>query len=195
MQKMVGILSAAALLVILVIVAVLLPKKFIQEYLSGVAHPVLMLDEIKVIKAQEQGGDELYFSVGARTTGHPTEYIRIPQYPDHWLSKRVDSVKNVRLWSGKIADEESVILLIELNEQDAAVLNPDDLLGVMRVRLKNSKGIVSAEWDVLSCTSSNSVNKLPGGGFDTATKLTPDSEKFELENNGAHYEVVLSLKK
>lgn len=190
MKRIVGILMIVAVIVISVLMVVSKPKKELSE---GAIQPELILNKIKVLNAQERDGDELYLTLNARLSGEFPEYMRIPAKPTHWLSSQMDSVEDVRLWSGPIVEGSSAIVVIELNEQDAEPLNPDDLLGVMRVRLKNEKGSLSVEWDVPNRSGIDAPKKLIRQGSDTVVQEVGKTRKFNLDNNGAHYEVFLSV--
>ncbi len=158
--------------------------------------PELMLDQIKLIKAQESDGDELYFTLSARVGNKPTEYIRIPVKPEHWLSGKIEAVNKIHLWSEPLVEGQSVTIIVELNEQDSAgPLNPDDLLGVMRVKLKNEKGLLQASWDIPNQTGVNAPKKLAGEPADTHAPEAHHVHKFDLQNDGSHYEVHMSMSK
>jgi hypothetical protein len=192
MKRVLGILITVAVIAILLFMVVSSPKNKLTE---GAVKPELVLNRIKVVKEQDRNGDELYLTLSARVAGESTEYMRIPAKPDHWLSRQIDLVTNVSLWSEPIADGQSITLVIELNEQDAEPLNPDDLLGIMRVQLKNEKGSLTVHWDIPNRTGIDAPKKLAGQVADTFSQESGKIEKFDLDNDGAHYEVYLSVKK
>lgn len=162
---------------------------------KGAIKPQLVLNQIKVEKQQERDGDELYLTLGARVDGESIQYIRIPAKPDHWLSRQIELVKNVSLWSEPLAEGQAVTVNIELNEADAEPLNPDDLLGIMRVRLKNEKGSLTVYWDIPNRTGIDAPKKRAGQPADTFSQEPGKVGKFDLYNDGAHYEVYLSVNK
>lgn len=158
--------------------------------------PELVLDKIKLVKAQERAGDELYFTLSARVGNKPTKYIRIPVKPEHWLSGKIDAVKKVHLWSEPLVDGQSVTIIVELNEQDSgSPLDPDDLLGVMRVKLKNDRGILHVLWDIPNQTGVNAPKKMAGEAADTHIAGSHHAHKFDLQNDEAHYEVHMLMGK
>lgn len=151
--------------------------------------PELVLDKVKVISTQEKHGDELYITLSVRDPQTPTQYFRIPEAPDHWLSEKIDEIKHVNLWSKPIASGQSVIVLVELNEQDATPLDPDDLIGVIRVRLLNDNGTLKVRWELPN-------QKASVGAQTNAVGVSKSGlqEKFVLENQGGQYEMYLSVK-
>ena len=158
--------------------------------------PELLLDKIRLINAQEHDGDELYFTLSARVGNKPTEYIRIPVKPEHWLSGKIGAVKKVHLWSEPLAEGQSVTIIVELNEQDAgSALDPDDLLGVMRVKLKNEKGFLRLSWDIPNQTGVNAPKKTAGEAANNHSPEPHHIHKFDLQNDGGHYEVHMSMGK
>lgn len=158
--------------------------------------PELVLDKIRLVKTQERDGDELYFTLSARVGNKPTKYIRIPVKPEHWLSGKISTVKKVHLWSEPLVDGQSVTVIVELNEQDSGgPLDPDDLLGVMRVKLKNEHGELRVLWDIPNQTGENAAKKTAGETADTHAVEPHHTHKFDLQNNEAHYEVHMSMSK
>ncbi len=190
---------ALGILVVLIVIGILafwyLPSFKITRAKPYEVTPELFLKEIKVLQAQESAGDELYLTISIRRPGLPAEYIRVPERPDHWLSRQLDLVKDIQLWSEPIANGETVTLMIELNEQDAEPLNPDDLLGIMRVKIKNTKGSLDVHWDIPNWDGVHSSKKSHGSVTDTVAPESGSVEKFDLKNDGAHYEMYLMLKK
>ncbi len=160
---------------------------------SQTIKPELILNQITLKHPQEKDGDELYLTLSARVAKKPTEYFRIPEKPMHWLSRQIGLVKDVNLWSDSIADGQSVTLIIELNEQDALPLNPDDLLGIVRVKLKNEKGVLQFNWDIPNSPAAHFPEKR-SGELITPIKEPGSIERFDFESDGAKYEVYLSLK-
>ncbi len=190
MKRVLGILIIVAVVAISLFMFVSSPR---NKQAEGAVKPELVLNQIKVVTKQEQeaDGDELYLTLSAR---EGAEFTRIPAKPDHWLSRQIDSIKNVSLWSKPIAEGESVTLVIELNEQDAEPMNPDDLLGIMRVQLKNEKGSLTVHWDIPNRSGIDAPKKMDGELADTMSQESGKVQKFDLVNDGAHYEVYLSVK-
>ncbi len=158
-------------------------------------NPELILKQLTVLKEQEFGGDEIYITLNVRRSGFPVEYIRIPQRPDHWLSRQIDLVKDIHLWSAPVIDGETVTIMVELNEQNMEPMNPDDLLGMMRVKIKNEKGKLDVHWDVPNQWGNEHSKKLADSGAETKVRVSSHVEKFDFQNEDAHYEMYLMLKK
>ena len=60
------------------------------------------LKKLELVKEQERDGDELYISVTEfPKKGTPKTY-QIPNSPSHWLSRHLDGVKDVPLWSTQL---------------------------------------------------------------------------------------------
>ena len=146
-------------------------------------NPTLLVDNVKVIKAQERDGDELYFSISVYRPGKETEYFRVPQAPEHWPSQMMNKVKMVKLWSEPLKDGESVNLVVSLVDSDDSVINPDDLIGSIRVKLSNRDGVLHTEW-VLPNTKNKPLASKDQNG---------EMHNFTLMDNGGDYEVFLSL--
>lgn len=192
MKRKLGVIIGVAVVIIVAFMFLSPPE---QQQHKHAIRPALILHQIKVKKESERFGDELYVTLNARIGGKFPEYIRIPAKPDHWLSRQIDLVKDVKLWSDSIAEGASAIIIIELNEQDAEPLIPDDLLGVMRVKLKNEKGSLKVDWDIPNLTGVNVPKKVSGQLPDTTEKESSQIQKFDLNNEGGSYEVYLSVKK
>jgi len=152
---------------------------------TGTIKPAVMLNHIKTVEAAERTGDELYFDISVLRADMPREFYRIPDHPVHWPSSLSHKIKDVSLWSEEIKPGHTVILLLSLMDQNLNPLNPDDLIGVIRLELKNKDGELNAEW---------SLPNRPSGPVTIAGKKG-DIQKFELYDKYGQYEVFLSLQK
>lgn len=149
----------------------------------------LILDHIEMIKAQETGGDELYLSMSIAKKDRPTEYLRIPEAPIHWLSDKVGQLKNVPLYSQELASGTTVAVITSLIDEDLPYWNIDDLLGSVRVRIKNEHGKLMTSWDMPNQTTENDT-KQPS---EHLGKNTNKIQKFDITGDGAHYVLFFSL--
>ncbi len=147
--------------------------------------PLLFLHHINVIKASERDGDEVYFDVSVYRSNHAEQYFRIPEKPFHWVSQLVGKLSQVKLWSEPIKEGETVVIIVSLIETDASFIEPDDLIGVMRIKLKNEHGVLQARWTM--------PNHLEGPV--TVPTDHNDIQKFDLRGEGSDYEVFLSIEK
>ncbi len=158
-------------------VLVLLPLSYVCS--AEVLQPRLILDKMKVITPTEREGDELYFDISIYQPNQPTQYLRVPAKPVTWSLKAVDNLKQVSLWSQPLQSGQSITLVVSLLDSDGSVLNPDDLIGSMRVDLKNEKGKLQTNWSM-----PNRVERLGKQAM----------QKFELTGAG-RYDVYLSVNK
>ncbi|WP_133126722.1 hypothetical protein [Legionella nagasakiensis] len=149
-----------------------------------VLKPSLILNHLKVAAPHTQAGDELYFDITAFWADKPRKYYQVPKPPKYWASIESDKINSVSLWSEPVKPGQVVILLISLMDIDVLPMNPDDMLGIIRVRLKNVDGVLHATWSI----PNRSV------GPETIMGQTGDIQKFELSGASGKYEVYLSLK-
>ncbi len=147
--------------------------------------PSLILNQVKVLKASERDGDELYFDISVYRPGHTTHYLRVPEKPIHWTSRVIERVKSVPLWSQPLKSGQAITLIVSLIDSDMSVLNPDDLIGSMRVDIKNKNGALQISWSM--------PNRVDGPI--TIANQNGDVQKFELRDKHGQYDVYLSLKK
>lgn len=185
------------LIIVIVVIAVSMYAFSLQPQKNGVEGsitPKLILNQIKMVGEQERDGDELFLTLHSHVSGGVMEYQRIPAKPGHWLSRQINEVKNISLWSLPITEGQSATINIELNDEDAEPLDPDDLLGLMRVELKNEKGSLVVHWDIPSRTGIDAPRKRVGEKEDTVSEESANVAKFLLNNDGANYEVYLSVK-
>lgn len=149
-----------------------------------VLKPELVLDHIKAIQTRERRGDQVYLDISTYRANQPTRYHRIPKHPIHWQSALIDKIKSVPLWSEEIKEGQEVILIISLMEQDLPSINPDDLIGSIRVKLKNKRGQLRVQW---------SLPNRVGGPIFIAGEYG-QIEKFQLFDEQNQYEVYLFLR-
>ncbi|WP_133128258.1 hypothetical protein [Legionella nagasakiensis] len=145
--------------------------------------PNLNLKQIKVIKEGEWLGDNLYFDISVLKANQPTKYLRVPKFPLRWPSAKIDSLKPITLWSEPIKNREKVSLIVSLVDQDSKPMNPDDVIGLIRVELKNENGNLQARWS------------MPNQKWTPVVSGVNSMQKFDLSNVNGHYEVFLSLDK
>lgn len=148
-------------------------------------NPRLILDHLKVIQVQEKDGDEIYFDISVYRANKSEHYFRIPANPNHWPSQLMDTISHVTLWSESLKAGETVTLIVSLMESDASPFNPDDLIGLVRVKLKNVKGVLQTSWSM--------PNRYDSAGKPAAQKRS--MHKFDMLGEGAHYDIFLSLEK
>jgi hypothetical protein len=150
---------------------------------QGLLQPKLVLSHMSVVKEQESNSDELYFDIKINRRHHSAQYIRIPKGPDHWSSHRLNKLEDIPLWSEPLGLGESIILIVSLIESDGSTLNPDDLIGLVRVKLTNEKGHLKSDWTM--------PNQLDGV-LKRVNEWGP-IKKIDLIGGAAHYQVYLSV--
>lgn len=146
--------------------------------------PALILNHLKPVKLNEKSGDELYMDIGVYRAQKQGRFYRIPKFPKNWPSSHLDKIKKITLWSEPVKAGERVILIVSLLEQDITPMNPDDLIGSMRVDMKNEDGVLSVQWSIPN-RSTGPVTILGEHG---------NIERFELLSDKGEYEAYLSLK-
>lgn len=109
---------------------------------------VLILDKIKAESLSEDRGDEVYLSVSKYSNKGAPEEVRVPDKPRYWQFRKLDSIKNIVLWQGKIASEESLRFDISVVEQDFPPWDIDDLIGTLRVIIQEEKDHLKIQWSI-----------------------------------------------
>lgn len=145
--------------------------------------PKLILNQIKMIKEAEWLGDDLYFDMSILRIKQPTKYIRVPEFPLHWPSSKINTLRSTLLWSEPLKSGQKIILIVSLMDQDSKPLNPDDVIGLIRIELKNENGDLNLRWSM-----PNQKSAPINGAINTI-------QKFELSNVHGHYELYLSIQK
>jgi hypothetical protein len=146
--------------------------------------PHLNLLTINAIQTLETQGDELYLDVTAYPSNGKPHNFQVPKYPLYWGSNQLDKVNNVPIWQEPLANGEAVTLIISLVEQDIPLWGTDDLIGSIRVRLRNIDGKLESSWS------------MPNRVDAPTSILTKQgrAEKFQLVGENSNYEVFLFLK-
>ncbi len=108
----------------------------------------LQLLHLKAIKTADASGDKLYMGVAVYPSSGKPDYYLVPKFPLFWASRQLDTLKNVRIWSDKLQNNQSITLVLSLMEQDAPPWNTDDLIGSVQLRLYNKNGVLESNWDI-----------------------------------------------
>lgn len=147
--------------------------------------PELILMHINPIKTLESSGDELYFDITEYPSSGKASHMRIPEYPLHWPSRHVKKLKEVSLWHKTLAPEQAVTLIVSLVEQDTPPWNTDDLIGTVRLHVKNVEGRLEYSWSTPNRADAPvSVQSRYG-----------TAQKFQLLGEGGNYELFLRMGK
>lgn len=142
-------------------------------------HIELKLEGIEKIHAQESHGDELYFSITEYSSSEAARHYQVPDFPTHWLSDYLGSVKNIVLWKRDLNEGESVSLIISLVERDVPPWNVDDLLGSVKLKVKREKNRLLKEWSIPNQSNTK--------------KLMDHMNAFVLTGDEGEYHLLLKL--
>ena len=146
--------------------------------------PTLKLINIKSISTMEKRGDEVYMMVTVYPSDDKPKHYHIPKTPLYWPSEHLDKIKLLNIWHAEIKKDQAVTLILSLMDRDAPPWNTDDLIGEIKVQLKNNKGELESTWS------------LPNRTDPPITVMSKygEARKFELMNDGGKYELYLVLK-
>ncbi|CAM4454779.1 MAG: hypothetical protein LEGION0398_MBIBDBAK_00050 [Legionellaceae bacterium] len=126
----------------------LLLTLMINPVYAKVMQPMLVLESIKSIKATEETGDEIYLNITSYLPNGKTHSINKPLSPSAWSTKNLSQLKDLSLWSHPLAEGEAADIILTLAEQDNPPFDPDDLLGVVQLKLMNTKQGLKILWSV-----------------------------------------------
>lgn len=144
------------------------------EALAQTQEIAVKLQALEVLRAQEKGGDELYFNVTEFPVQSKARHYQVPSYPSHWLSKYANSIKDVVIWKKTLEACEPVDLLITLVEEDFAPWNVDDTLGSIELKIKCVNGKAQEEWVI-----PDAKNTVKIEGKKNAFQFTGDNAQYE----------------
>lgn len=133
----------------------------------------IKLDVLEKIHAQEQSGDELYFSITEFPDKKAPRHYRVPSYPSHWMSDHLKNVNNIVLWQKSYPTCEKTDVLISLVEADLPPWNVDDLLGSVEFKVTCDQGKMKTEWKIPN--KENTINILNKEG---AFSFTGDHSEY-----------------
>ncbi len=119
----------------------------------------VLLSKLEAIRTTEKGGDELYFSVTEYSTKERPRNYLIPEYPMHWLSANLKDIKNVSLWDKIIKEGEGISVIFSLIEQESPPWFLDELIGTVKLKIRNEKGALKSEWIIPNQKDTQAVKK------------------------------------
>lgn len=140
----------------------------------------VVLNKIEAQKLLHSRGDELYLHIAVYNSDGTARAYTIPELPLFWPSRGLAQIKNLALWDGTLHNREGIELLFSLVERNSPPWHVDDLIGVLKLRMKNTDGHIEAEWS------------LP----DSSTKLlhaSADNQQVAMEGDGAEYHLEFQL--
>lgn len=144
----------------------------------------VQLNSIKAIDTQDRSVDEVYLDITEYPSKGLPSNTRVPRYPMYWPSSHLEKITNIEVWKKALAQGESVTLLIALIDQDAPPWNTDDLIGEVKLQLKNENGSITSKWSVPNREQVTPTEKVKANGV----------AQFELNGDSVHYQVSFSIK-
>ena len=151
---------------------------------NNVIHPSVHLLSMKAVSTAEKRGDELYLNVTVFHSEGESDLFRFPAKPLYWPSEHIEKVDNLQVWDGQLKNGESAEVLFSLVEHDMPPWNTDDLVGTVRLHIKNTQGALEASWSMPNRTDSP---------MSVITKHGR-AEKFSLIGDHGHYDLYFMLK-
>ena len=91
-------------------------------------------------------------------------------------------MKNVTLWTGDLAPNESLEIILSLTERDAPPWDIDDLIGSVKVKLHESKDGLKDEWALYAKRE-----------LTTEVDGSADVHEFKMIGDGGEYQIGLIL--
>lgn len=137
----------------------------------------LNIAQIQALKEQEYNGDELYFNVAEYTKQGVQQFYRVPERPIYLRSGHLEKVKDFNLWHKTLQEGQSAQVIISLIEQDLAPWDLDDLIGEVKLKLKNQNGKLITDWVMLNTDKHGEI----------IAHIKSEQRRFELNGSGARY--------
>lgn len=156
---------------------------FISNVYAKDFHPTIVLQDLQAIKLNEKKGDEVYINVTEYLPNGKSNSTNIPLPPFAWASKDLPKVKDLKLWNTTLAEGQSADVIITFIEQDNPPFDPDDLLGVVQLKLVNAKGKLKTLWTVKEGSINAKTNKI----------IDSNIQNFTLKGSVAEYKASLIL--
>jgi hypothetical protein len=143
----------------------------------------LELAKIQSLKIQEHWSDELYFDITEYTQRGLEQFYQVPKKPLYLSSKHLSKIKDIKLWHKILKPGEVVLLLVSLVEQDNAPWDLDDIIGIVKIRMKNEGGKLVSDWSMPNAT------QMAKAAASKVVRL----RHFELKGSSAAYQLDLQL--
>ncbi len=137
------------------------------------------LKSFEVIHPQEKRGDELYISITEFSKNNLPRNYKVPPFPSHWLSRYLNSFKEMTLWRKSFEQCEPLDLLITLVEEDAEPWDPDDSLGSVKLQISCTNGKLEEKW------------VIPNS--EKVSEIAKKKNAFHFKGSNAQYDMQFSL--
>lgn len=135
----------------------------------------LSLISIQAIQGSHHG-DELSIHITVYPSqGHPYHFS-IPRSPLHWSSRYLHKLTDVKLWKATLESQQRVTLRIALVERDHPPFNPHDLIGELKLKLKNDQGTLNIQWQTIGNTEQARTTEHSRGREDQFVVTGKDSQ-------------------
>lgn len=122
----------------------------------------LHLLSIQLVNTTERHGDELYFNITEFRHDHSVNHFSVPELPSVWKSKDLAQVKPLILWQQSIEQGKPEELVVTLVEHDTPPWDVEDVLGEVKIHLRNNDGKLISNW-VAQTTSDIKTIETPNG--------------------------------
>lgn len=137
------------------------------------------LSKLDAVRTSEKRGDELYVSITEYNSSTSPINYRIPEFPLHWKSNGSKEITNALLWANTFKEGEGASVIFSLIEQDTPPWNLDDLIGTIKLKVRNEKGKLKSEWVI---------------PHQAGYQVIPEHQNaFILKGNNVEYYMVLKL--
>lgn len=130
-------------------------------------HPVttqINLLSIQVVSSSESRGDEIYFNLTEFHHDRTVTHFAFPEPPSVWKSKDLAQVKPTLLWKQTIEQGQPLELMITLVEHDNPPWDVEDVLGTIKIHLRNNDGKLINNW-VVEKTADIKTLETPQGNI------------------------------
>ncbi len=165
-------------------------------------HPEVYLDKIIGHESGEKEGDELYLSVAEFHSDGTSQAYTVPGHfversthygstfppspPRHptlyWNSGQLSQISKLKLWDKPLMDGDAVEIVISLIEHDLPPWDLDDLIGTIKLRLRNEKGRLYVQWQKVGDDSAKPIEaKLSRTPLKKTYTFADKHGKYDLE--------------
>lgn len=140
------------------------------------------LNSIVAINQSESGGDEVYFTATQYSNKKNPDTVRIPMFPQYWLTQDLQQISEMILWKDTLVDTEVEQVIFSLIEHDAPPWNVDDHIGSVKVTFRNEEGKIHYKWSLPDYKDQPEV---------VVSKQTPGT--FTLKGEQSEYKIVFAV--
>lgn len=174
---------------------------------AKLVHPTIYLDEIVGHEIGERGKDEVYLSVAEFHSDGTSQAYTVPGHfverrthygstfppspPRHptlyWDSDNLSEITNLKLWDKPLMEGDAVEIVISLIEHDLPPWDLDDLIGTLKLRLRNEKGQLYIQW--------KQIGDKDGAMKEEKFKNAPILKNYSFKDKHGDYSLKIRLDK